>query len=65
MKLHFETPRLVVYDAVEEEIPKIIEMEEAIENRNFVFQGSYEDHLSETRSDNTLLLSIKKRTVGK
>ncbi|NLY86113.1 MAG: GNAT family N-acetyltransferase [Tissierellia bacterium] len=64
MKLHFETPRLVVYDAVEEEIPKIIEMEEAIENRNFVFQGSYEDHLSETRSDNTLLLSIKKKNSG-
>lgn len=27
MKLHFETPRLRVYDATEEEIPKIIDME--------------------------------------
>lgn len=59
MKLHFETPRLEVFDASEEEIPKIIAMEEARENRNFVFQGTYQDHLLEIKSRDTLLLSIK------
>lgn len=64
MKLHFETPRLKIYDAKEEEIPRIIEMEEDIENRNFVFQGTYEDHLAEIKADNILLLSIKEKNSG-
>lgn len=64
MKLHFETCRLKIFDATEEEIPKIIEMEEAEDNRNFVFQGSYKEHLSEIKSDNRLLLSIKEKNSG-
>jgi len=64
MKLRFETPRLNIYDATEEEIVKIIEMEKAQENRNFVFQGSFEEHLSEIKSDNKLLLSIKEKDSG-
>jgi len=64
MKLHFETPRLRVYDATEEEIPKIIDMENSEENRNFVFQGSYEEHLAEIKSEDKLLLSIKEKNSG-
>ena len=59
MDLHFSTARLNIFKTIEEEIPSIMEMEEDIQNRDFVWQGSYNQHLSEINSKEELLLSIK------
>ena len=47
MKKLFETQRLVVEEARAEDIPYIMAMEEAPANRNFIWQGTEEQHLSE------------------
>lgn len=61
MRTRFETPRLVMFDAIEEDIPKIMDLEEDIENRDFIWQGSYEEHLKEINSDDALLIIIKSK----
>lgn len=38
-----------------------MELEEHEDNRNFIWQGSYEEHLDEIESVNALLLSIKSK----
>ncbi len=59
----FETNRLRVKKSKEEDIPLIMKMEEDILNRNFIWQGTYEDHLAEINSTNNLLLSIVKKST--
>lgn len=57
----FETKRLNIFEAVEFEIDRVITMEEDPENRNFIWQGTYEQHLEEIGSDSAYLLTFKKK----
>ena len=50
------TKRLNIYEAVPEEIDGIIEIEKHPEIRDFIWIGTYEEHLSEINDPNHLLL---------
>ncbi len=52
----FATHRMRFVEATEEDIPFIIAMEEAPENRNFIWQGTVEQHRSEIADPNHLLV---------
>ncbi len=62
------TNRLYIIDAKENHIEEIMEMERHKDNTNFVWKGTYEDHMAEIESSDFLLLVIKERdtheTVG-
>ena len=62
MKLISElsTERLSIVDATESDINMIIEMETHPDNRDFIWQGTYADHLSEINDDQHLLLVIRR-----
>jgi len=62
MKLISEltTERLSIVDAAESDINMIIEMETHPDNRDFIWQGTYEDHLSEINDDQHLLLVFRR-----
>jgi len=53
--------RLLIIDADESDINFIIEMEEHPENRDYIWQGTYEEHLSEIYDDQHLLLVFRCR----
>ncbi|PAB59036.1 GNAT family N-acetyltransferase [Anaeromicrobium sediminis] len=59
MGLVFETERLEVHEAEVGDIPKIMELEEHPDNKNFIWQGSYDEHLEEIKSDSALLFMFK------
>ena len=65
MKVLIETERLNIQVAGEEDIDKIIELENHPENRRFIWQGSYEEHLREIGCKNTQLLIFKEKTNNK
>ena len=58
MKLISEvsSERLLILDADEFDISFVIEMEEHPDNRDYIWQGTYEEHLSEINDDHHLLL---------
>lgn len=64
----FDTERLNIVEAKEVDIPLIMEMEEAKENRDFVWQGTFEQHLEEIYDDGHFLWLFlekdTKRVVG-
>jgi len=62
MKLISEltTERLSITDAAESDINMIMELETHPDNRDFIWQGSYEEHLSEINDEQHLLLVIRR-----
>lgn len=61
MKL-LETARLTIQEAVEEEIPSIIALESHKDNRDYLWIGTEEEHKSEIKDPNHLLLVLRKKT---
>lgn len=63
-----ETTNLYLVEAKEEDIKDIMDMETHEENRNFIWQGTYEQHLNEILDKNCLLLIFKRKednlTIG-
>lgn len=59
----FESKRLIMVKALETDIPLIMEMENHKDNRLFIWQGSYEEHLREIEDPRHLLLIIKLKEV--
>ncbi|WP_312700670.1 GNAT family protein [Sedimentibacter sp.] len=63
-----ETANLKLVGAREEDIKDIMEMEEHADNRNFIWQGTYEQHLNEIMDKDYLLLIFKRKednqTIG-
>lgn len=64
MKTLFQTERLVVACAAETEIPKIIQLEEHPDNRNYLWIGTVEEHKDEIKDPNHILCVFKEKTVG-
>lgn len=62
------TDRMYIADAKETDIEAIMEMERHKDNRNFIWQGTYEEHKSEIERDDYMLLVFKQKdnyeTVG-
>lgn len=63
-----ETERLYITDAVESDIYEIITLENHEDNRNFIWQGTFDEHKAEIEDHNQLLFIIKKKvdnmTIG-
>lgn len=63
-----ETTNLYLVEAKEEDIKDIMDMETHEENRNFIWQGTYEQHLNEILDKDYLLLIFKRKednlTIG-
>lgn len=58
------TKRLNIVEAIERDIDTIISIEDHKENRNYVWIGSYEEHLHEIEDPNHLLLLFKEKDTG-
>lgn len=56
-----DTKRLYIVEANKEDIDMIMEIENHIDNRNFIWQGTYEQHLNEINSDENMLLKFEKK----
>lgn len=56
-----ETKRLYIVEAKEEDITIIMEMENHKDNKDFVWKGTYKDHLAEIKDDSFLLFVIKNK----
>ncbi|HWQ79915.1 MAG TPA: GNAT family protein [Anaerovoracaceae bacterium] len=56
-----ETNRLFILEAVESEIPAIIELESHKDNRDFLWIGTYEEHKAEIEDKNHHLLVFKRK----
>lgn len=59
-----KTQRLDIVEAEEIEIDAIISIEEQKENRNYIWIGTYEEHLHEINDPEHLLLTFKERENG-
>ena len=59
------TERLTFYRASEKDINTIISIEEDKENRDYVWTGTYEEHLNEINDPGYLLLLINKKDTDK
>ncbi|MGB5823663.1 MAG: GNAT family protein [Proteocatella sp.] len=59
-----ETKRLFMVEAKESDIESIMEMENHKENRDFIWQGTYQQHLEEIKDGNHLLLRFNKKENG-
>ena len=55
-----KTDRLYLIEAIESDIDMIMEIENHKDNRDFIWQGTYEQHLSEINDENHLLLKFEK-----
>lgn len=56
--ISLETDRLLIQEAEERDIAFIMEMEEDRDNRDFIWQGTLEEHMEEIRNPNYLLLKL-------
>ena len=54
------TERVLISDADESSIDFIIEMEKHPDNRDFIWTGTYEEHLSEINDNQHLLLIFRR-----
>ncbi len=57
-----ETARLHITEATESDIPTVIALEEHPENRDYLWIGTYEEHLDEIADPNHLLLVFRERS---
>ena len=55
-----KTDRLYLIEAIESDIDMIMEIENHKDNRDFIWQGTYEQHLSEINDENYILLKFEK-----
>ena len=55
-----KTDKLYLMEAQESDINMIMEIENHKDNRDFIWQGTYEQHLSEINDENHLLLKFEK-----
>ncbi len=62
MKPIIATERMDICLAQDGDIHQIMVLEEDEENRRFIWQGSYEEHLREIESEDTYLLTLKKKS---
>lgn len=56
-----ETRRLKIFEAIEEEINTIIEIESHKENRDYLWIGTFEEHKAEILDTNHLLLVFREK----
>lgn len=63
MKTLFETERLLITSATEFEIPRIIELEEHPENRDYLWIGTPEEHRAEMVDSNHILCVFKEKNT--
>ncbi|WP_053957356.1 GNAT family N-acetyltransferase [Inediibacterium massiliense] len=61
MKILINTKRLNICLAQKENIPTIIELENHPENKEFIWQGTYEEHLNEINNKEALLLTFREK----
>ncbi|QZY55796.1 GNAT family N-acetyltransferase [Crassaminicella profunda] len=61
MKVLITTESLNICPAKEEDIPIIMKMENDEENKSFIWQGSFQEHLDEINSDTALLLIFREK----
>jgi RimJ/RimL family protein N-acetyltransferase len=59
-----ETDSLYITDAQETDIAAIMELEKHKDNRNFIWQGTYEEHKKEIESDDYILQVFNKKDNG-
>lgn len=57
--LVLNTKKINVFEATENDINFIMDMEKAVENRNFIWQGTYEEHLNEIKNKDCFLWIFK------
>lgn len=58
------TKRLILEKFTEEELPKLMEIEHAPENRKFTWTNTEEEHREELKDPNVLTLAVKKKGSG-
>lgn len=56
-----ETKRLYIVEANESDIETIMEFEKHEDNRNFIWSGTYEEHMAEIKDKDFLLFVIKEK----
>ncbi len=61
MDILFSTERLNIFKATEKDIDFILELENHKDNRNYVWQGTYDEHLSEINDKNSMLVVFKRK----
>ncbi len=61
MDILLSTERLNIFNATEKDIDFILELENHKDNRNYVWQGTYEEHLSEINDKNSMLVVFKRK----
>ena len=59
------TERMNIVEAVPADIPEIIELESHPENRDYLWIGTYQEHLDEIADPNHLLLLFKEKNGGR
>lgn len=62
MKVLITTKRLNICLAEEQDINTIIELENHEDNKRFIWQGTYEEHLTEINSESSLLLIFRQKS---
>lgn len=62
--VRIETQRLIIEEAKEEHIDRIIELESHPENRDFLWIGTVSEHRDEIADPNHLLLIFKEKSAG-
>lgn len=65
LKPLFSTERIAFYKAGEEDIKWIMAMESDPDNRDFIWQGTYDQHLHEIKDESTLLVVMLHRESSK
>lgn len=60
-----ESENLMIRNATKEEIHWIMTLEQNEENKNYVFQGTYDDHLKEIQEIHTYLCIIEEKNKHK
>ncbi len=53
------TPRLTICEAGRGDLPEIMRIENHPENRDFIWQGSHEEHMREIEEEDSLLLTLR------
>lgn len=57
-----ETNRMSIIEALQEDINEIIEIESHKDNRDYLWVGTYEEHMAEIEDSNHLLLIFREKT---
>ncbi len=63
--LHVETERLLIREAEEQDIETVIQLESHPENRDYLWIGTYEEHLAEISDPCHLLLMFEEKETGR